>query len=65
LPQRGYIWQREWTPTVIDAVGEAERRMDGVILLGAEIHFAGLKPETVKASIDWEAVKRQSRAHDC
>jgi Protein of unknown function (DUF3142) len=58
LKQRGYVWQREWTPAVIEAVGEAGRKMDGVVLLGGEIHFAGRKPEIIKASIDWEAVKR-------
>ncbi len=61
LKQRGYVWQREWTPAVIDAVAEAERRMDGVVLLGAEISLAGKKPEIIKASIDWEAVKRQTK----
>jgi Protein of unknown function (DUF3142) len=61
LKQRGYVWQREWTPAVIDAVGEAERRMDGVVLLGAEITLAGKKPEIIKASIDWEVVKRQTK----
>lgn len=61
LPQRGYIWQREWTPAVIDSLQEAERRMNGVVLLGAEIRFGGKRPEIVNASIDWEAVRRQAR----
>jgi hypothetical protein len=60
LPQRGYIWQREWTPAVIESLGEAARRMDGVILLGAEISLAGNKPRVAKASIDWQAVKREA-----
>lgn len=60
LPQRGYIWQREWTSAVIDSLGEAARRMDGVVILGAEINLSGRKPEIARASIDWEAVKRQS-----
>jgi hypothetical protein len=34
--------------------------MDGVVVLGAEINFAGKKPEIARASIDWEAVKRQT-----
>ena len=59
MRQRGYIWQREWTRGVADSLGEAGRRMDGVVLLGAEINFAGKRPDIVKASIDWEAVKRQ------
>jgi hypothetical protein len=60
LRQRGYVWQREWTPAVIDSLGEATQRMDGVVLLGAEINFAGKKPEIINTSIDWEAVKRQT-----
>jgi hypothetical protein len=59
LRQRGYIWQREWTPAVVDSLGEALKRMDGVVLLGAEITLTGKRPDVVKASIDWEAVKRQ------
>ena len=61
LKQRGYVWQREWTPAVIDAIGEAEPRMDGVVLLGAEVNLGVKKPEIVKAPIDWDAVKRQSK----
>jgi hypothetical protein len=37
LPQRGYLWQRNWTSAVIDSLTEADRRMDGVVILGAEI----------------------------
>jgi hypothetical protein len=61
LPQRGYLWQREWTPAVIDALVAAERKMDGVVLLGSEVSFATKKPEIARASIDWGAVKRQTK----
>ena len=61
LPQRGYVWQREWTPAVIDSLRQAKRRMSGVVLLGAEISFGGKSPEIVKPSIDWEAVRRQTQ----
>jgi Protein of unknown function (DUF3142) len=60
LKQRGYLWQREWTPAVVDALGEAGRRMDGVVILGAEINLAGKKPEIAEATIDWDAAKRES-----
>ena len=60
LPQRGYIWQREWTSAVIDSLRETQRRMNGVVLLGAEIGFSAKSPEIAKASIDWEAVRRQT-----
>ena len=46
---------------MIDAVGEADRRMDGMVLLGAEINFARTKPEIVRSSIDWEAVKHKTK----
>jgi hypothetical protein len=61
LRQRGYLWQRDWSPAVIDTLSEASRRMDGLVILGAEITFAGKKPEIVKATIDWNAVKRQAK----
>jgi hypothetical protein len=61
LPQRGYIWQREWTSAVIDSLRETQRRMNGIVLLGAEINFGAKSPEIAKASIDWEAVRRQTQ----
>jgi hypothetical protein len=60
LTQRGYIWQREWGPAVIDSLPEAKRRLNGIVLLGAEISFDGKSPQIVKASIDWNAVQRQN-----
>jgi hypothetical protein len=57
LPQRGYLWQRDWTPAVLDSVVEAERRLDGLILLGAEIGWIGKKPALVRANIDWQMLK--------
>jgi hypothetical protein len=57
LPQRGYLWQRDWTGAVNDAVLEAQKRMDGVVVLGAEIGWAGKKPEAVRANINWEMLK--------
>lgn len=58
LKQRGYLWQRDWTPAVVDSIGIASRELDGVVLLGAEVEFAKAKPKIDKAIIDWEAVKR-------
>ena len=34
--------------------------MQGIVILGAEINFAGSKPQIAKASIDWEVLKRQN-----
>ena len=58
MPQRGYLWQRDWTPAVADAASEADRRMDGLVLLGAEILWdAGGKPRVIAADVPWAAVK--------
>jgi hypothetical protein len=57
LPQRGYLWQRDWTAAVNGAVLEAQKRMDGVILLGAEISWAAGKPEVVKTDINWQTLE--------
>src|SRR6266487_7124761 len=57
LPQRGYLWQRDWTTAVNGAVLEAQKRMDGVILLGAEISWTAGKPAVVRTNIDWQTLK--------
>ena len=57
LIQRGYLWQRAWNPAVADAVMEAEKRLDGVVILGAEIVWTGKAPQTVRANINWETLK--------
>ena len=62
LPQRGYLWQRDWTPAVIDAVVTAQRRLDGVVLLGGEVEWIEKKPSLITANIDWEILRsRQIR----
>ena len=55
LLQRGYIWQRDWTSAVAASVAEADKRLDGVVFLGAEIDAKTLSAN--KASVDWEKLK--------
>ena len=58
LPQRAYAWQREWTPAVSDAVKNvASSKLDGLVLLGAEIVWDHGKPKPVRSSIDWPSLK--------
>ncbi len=58
LRQRGYLWQREWTPAVVDAVAEMAPRMDGVVALGAEVAWPAGKPDLRRTTIDWESLRR-------
>ncbi|MEY2499664.1 MAG: hypothetical protein QOD12_3220 [Verrucomicrobiota bacterium] len=61
IPQSGYLWQRDWTPAVAESMAEAQRRMDGVVVLGAEIVWAGNKPEAIRASINWETLRNATK----
>jgi hypothetical protein len=57
LPQRGYLWQRYWTPSVSSAVNEAEGKMDGLVILGGEIHWSEKTPSTIFPEIPWGALR--------
>jgi len=57
----GYLWQRDWSPSVVEAVSEAEGRMDGIVVLGAEIVWVNKKPEVIEASIDWKRLGRLTK----
>lgn len=57
LSQRGYLWQRDWTPAVADAMREAGKHLDGVVVLGAEVLWNGKTPQAIKATISWPELK--------
>ncbi len=61
LPQRGYLWQRDWTPVVSAAYSEAQGRMDGLVLLGAEMNWSGGAPQVTRANIPWTALKNSQK----
>ncbi|MDQ6622786.1 MAG: DUF3142 domain-containing protein [Verrucomicrobiota bacterium] len=61
LIQRGYLWQRDWTPAVADAFAIAEQRFDGVIILGGEIDWADGAPRLLKSSLRWDAIAAASK----
>jgi hypothetical protein len=61
LRQRGYLWQRDWTAAVADAVVEADRHMDGLVVLGTEIQWTGGKPDPVPAAISWQTMKASKK----
>jgi Protein of unknown function (DUF3142) len=57
LTQRGYLWQRAWNSAVADALTQAGNRLDGVVILGAEILWSGRVPQTIWTTIDWQILK--------
>jgi Protein of unknown function (DUF3142) len=62
LRQRGYLWQRSWNPAVTVALAEAEKRLDGVVILGGEIIWTDSEPQTILATIDWESARSSRKA---
>jgi len=62
LPQRGYLWQRSWNPAVEKAVTEADSRMDGLIVLGAEIQWKGGELQVIRANIRWDTLKSMKKS---
>ena len=62
LTQRGYLWQREWNPQVLDGAREADRQLDGVVLLGGEMVWDGGKPTLIKAGIPWKSLSSLQHA---
>ena len=60
LPEWGYLWQRDWTPAVNAALGQASDAFDGVIILGAEIEWHEGTPQIVYATIDWAHVRART-----
>ena len=63
LRQRGYLWQRDWTPAVIDAVVTAQHRLGGIVLLGGEIDWIEKRPSLISTNVDWEMLR--SRQIQC
>jgi hypothetical protein len=57
LLQRGYLWQRDWTQAVAAAVTDADRQMDGVVVLGTEIQWNAGRPSPIRANLSWHTLK--------
>src|SRR5438874_8917922 len=63
LPQRGYLWQRAWTPAVIDSITEAQQRMAGPVILGGEIIWGQKEPQFTRPPINWATLARQHSSY--
>jgi hypothetical protein len=51
------VWQREWTPAVVAAVRQAAPKLDGFIVLGAEIAWKDGQAQVLRPPVDWAALK--------
>ena len=61
LHQRVYVWQRQWTSAVSDAVVASEKQLDGVVALGAELEWSDAIARPIESNIDWNALRHCKR----
>lgn len=46
---------------MVESIAEAQKRLNGVVVLGAEIVWEGTKPSVIKATIDWAVLKNATK----
>ncbi len=61
LPQRAYVWQREWTPAVSEAVKQAPPKLAGLVVFGADVGWREGKPRTLRCTLDWKTLREQHK----
>jgi hypothetical protein len=57
LPQRAYVWQRDWNAPVAAAIDRSKDTLAGFVVLAAEIEWNGQAPHAVKPRVDWAALR--------
>jgi hypothetical protein len=57
LPQRAYVWQRDWSAPIAESLREGRDRLDGCVVLAAEVEWREGRPRVVKPKVDWSALK--------
>lgn len=63
LVQRAYVWQRDWSRSVAQAVAEHGGAFDQLGVLAAQIEWQanGEPPKVVRPAIDWPALRAGGR----
>src|SRR5258708_39715636 len=63
LPQRGYLWQRAWSPAVIAAVSEGGKHNVGKGIMRADILLEVSIPDNYRAKKHWPALNKAGDRH--
>lgn len=53
-----YVWQRQWTPAVCEAVQTVANRVDRIVVLAAEIEKQRAATQINETDLDWAALRR-------
>ena len=57
LQHEAYVWQRAWTPDLLDRLGEAGPLLRGVVVLSAEISWSAARASICETELDFAALK--------
>jgi uncharacterized protein DUF3142 len=57
LPQRAYVWQRDWNAPVAAAIQQSRGTLAGFVVLAAEVEWKSQAPHAVKPRLDWAALR--------
>src|SRR5688572_1070545 len=58
LPQRAYIWQRDWRAPIAESLREGRDSLDGCAVLAAEIEWDHGQPHVVRPDVNWAALRQ-------
>lgn len=58
LPQQAYLWQRAWTPAVIDSALTHANSFSELVLLSGEVSWNHARPIWTPAAIRWDIARQ-------
>src|SRR5688572_27907301 len=58
LPQRAYVWQRDWRAPVMQSLHEGRDVLDGCVVLATEVEWRNGQPRVVRPDVDWNALQQ-------
>ncbi|MEI8108018.1 MAG: DUF3142 domain-containing protein [Verrucomicrobiota bacterium] len=61
LRQWAYVWQREWTPAVSASIRQAASKLDGFVVLGAEIAWKDGTARVLRPPVDWAVLRETGK----
>jgi hypothetical protein len=58
MVQSAYVWQRSWTPAVVDGVRTCPTGLSKLIVLTAQVDWDGVTPRVTLVQPDYDALRR-------
>ncbi len=60
LPQRAYVWQRDWNQPIPEAIARSRHDLAGYVILACEIEWQNGHPRPIFPNVDWASVKHEN-----